>query len=115
VFRRSAEQAATTAAHDTILSTFDGHCAADRENCRTGLAARAAAAQEAPPVTPPTVDIVAPSPLPGLGIDRDKVPSNTQSVQAPQITTQGPTPARFVGYSEVESCCKDSLIIWTTA
>ena len=60
-------------------------------------------------------EIVAPSPLPGLGIDRDKVPSNTQSVQAPQITTQGPTPARLVGYSEVESCCKDSLIIWTTA
>ena len=64
-------------------------------------------------------EVVAPSPLRGLGIDRDKVPSNAQSLQAPQITTRGPpsftTPARFVGYSEVESCCKHSLIIWTTA
>jgi hypothetical protein len=51
----------------------------------------AAAAQEAPPVTLPTVAVVAPSPLPGLGIDRDKVRSNAQSLQAPQITTQGPT------------------------
>jgi len=42
-----------------------------------------------------------------------------QSLQTPQITTQGPTsfttPVRFVAYSEVESCCKHSLIIWTTA
>jgi len=50
----------------------------------------AAAAAQAP-VTLPSVDVVAPSPLPGLGIDRDKVPSNAQSLPAPEITTQGPT------------------------
>jgi hypothetical protein len=39
------------------------------------------------------VEVVARSPLSGLGIDRDKVPSNAQRLQAPQITTQGPTPS----------------------
>jgi len=77
----------------------------------------AAAAQEALPVT--TVEVVVLSLLPGMGIDGDKVPSNAQSLQTLQITTQGPTsfttPVRFVAYSEVESCCKHSLIIWTTA
>src|SRR5215471_20124176 len=47
---------------------------------------------ETPPVTIlPPVEVIAPSPLPGLGIDRDKVPSNAQSLPAPQITTEGPT------------------------
>jgi hypothetical protein len=45
------------------------------------LLTAAAAAQEAPPVT--TVEIVALSLLPGMGIDRDKVPSNVQSLQTP--------------------------------
>jgi len=44
------------------------------------LLTAAAAAQEAPPVA--TVEIVALS-LPGMGIDRDKVPSNVQSLQTP--------------------------------
>jgi iron complex outermembrane receptor protein len=39
----------------------------------------------------PTIEVIAASPLPGLGIDRDKVPSNAQSLPAPQITTEGPT------------------------
>src|SRR5215472_6935875 len=51
----------------------------------------AAAAQSEAPTPLPTVEVVAPSPLPGLGIDRDKVPSNAQSLPAPDITTQGPT------------------------
>lgn len=51
----------------------------------------AAAAQAESPLTLPTVEVVAPSPLPGLGIPRDKVPSNAQSLPAPEITTQGPT------------------------
>src|SRR5215831_1538136 len=47
---------------------------------------------ETPPaIVLPPVAVIAPSPLPGLGIDRDKVPSNAQSLPAPQITTQGPT------------------------
>ena len=50
-----------------------------------------AAAQEEAPVTLPSVEVIATSPLPGLGIDRDKVPSNAQSLPAPDITTQGPT------------------------
>ena len=41
----------------------------------------AAAAQEALPVT--TVEVVVLSLLPGMGIDRDKVPSNVQSLQTP--------------------------------
>jgi iron complex outermembrane receptor protein len=48
-------------------------------------------AQEPPPETLPTLEVIATSPLPGLGIDRDKVPSNAQSLSAPDITTQGPT------------------------
>jgi hypothetical protein len=48
------------------------------------------------PVTPaatplPPVEVIATSPLRGLGIDRDKVPSNAQSLPAPEIMTQGPT------------------------
>jgi len=39
----------------------------------------------------PPVAVIATSPLPGLGIDRDKVPSNAQSLPAPQVTTEGPT------------------------
>src|SRR5215469_1771720 len=51
----------------------------------------AALAQTEAPVTLPAVEVVSTSPLPGLGIDRDKVPSNAQSLPAPQITTEGPT------------------------
>jgi iron complex outermembrane recepter protein len=39
--------------------------------------------------TLPTVEVIATSPVPGLGIDRDKVPSNAQSLPAPDITKQG--------------------------
>src|SRR5215472_12954182 len=51
----------------------------------------AAKAQTEAPVPLPPVTVIATSPLPGLGIDRDKVPSNSQSLPAPQITTEGPT------------------------
>ena len=44
----------------------------------------------APPVTLPTVEVIGTSPLPGIGIDRDKVPSNVRSLAAPDDTTQGP-------------------------
>src|SRR5215469_1992138 len=49
------------------------------------------AAEEPATAVLPTVQVIAASPLPGLGIDRDKVPSNAQSLPAPQITTEGPT------------------------
>src|SRR5262245_55233633 len=49
------------------------------------------AAEEPATAVLPTVQVIAASPLPGLGIDRDKVPSNAQSLPAPEITTQGPT------------------------
>src|SRR5215831_11099688 len=50
-----------------------------------------AAAETPPAATLPPVVVIATSPLPRLGIDRDKVPSNAQSLPAPDITTQGPT------------------------
>jgi len=55
------------------------------------LQPEAAPAQTEAPVTLPAVEVVGTSPLPGLGIDHDKVPSNAQSLPAPDITTQGPT------------------------
>src|SRR5215469_4402990 len=51
----------------------------------------ATAAETTPATTLPPVEVIATSPLPGLGIDRDKVPSNAQSLPAPDITIQGPT------------------------
>ncbi|MGO8866032.1 MAG: TonB-dependent receptor [Alphaproteobacteria bacterium] len=46
---------------------------------------------EAPPtlVLPP-IEVIGTTPLPGTGIDRDKVPSNVQSLTAPDISKQGP-------------------------
>ena len=46
---------------------------------------------EAPAIALPGVEVIAASPLPGLGIDRDKVPTNARSLPAPDITIQGPT------------------------
>jgi iron complex outermembrane recepter protein len=46
---------------------------------------------EAPPTTTlPTTEVIATSPLPGTGIDRDKVPSNATSIRAPDTARQGP-------------------------
>jgi hypothetical protein len=45
---------------------------------------------EEPVVNLPLVEVIAGSPLPGTGIDRDKVPSNVQSLPAPDTRTQGP-------------------------
>ncbi|HEV2188650.1 MAG TPA: TonB-dependent receptor, partial [Stellaceae bacterium] len=46
-----------------------------------------------PPVeTLPTVEVIGTSPLPGVGIDRDKMPSNVQGPPAPDIAKQGPAP-----------------------
>jgi hypothetical protein len=44
----------------------------------------------APSVTLPTVEVIGTSPLPGLGIDRDKVPSNARSLAAPDDAKVGP-------------------------
>lgn len=66
-----------------------------------GLWSVAAAAQNAgnPPVSSPVptvtlapVDVIGTSPLPGIGIDRDKVPANAQTMPAPDIAVQGPAP-----------------------
>jgi iron complex outermembrane recepter protein len=43
-----------------------------------------------PPETLPEVVVIGTTPLPGSGIDRDKVPSNAQSLSAPDTTKQGP-------------------------
>ncbi|HTO84268.1 MAG TPA: TonB-dependent receptor, partial [Methylomirabilota bacterium] len=59
-----------------------------------GLAAVPALAQTAdqgaPTATLPTVEVIGTSPLPGTGIDRDKVPSNVQTLSAPDVAKQGP-------------------------
>jgi len=51
----------------------------------------AQAADQAPPsATLPTVEVIGTSPVPGTGIDRDKVPSNVQILGAPDVAKQGP-------------------------
>ncbi|HTZ78749.1 MAG TPA: TonB-dependent receptor [Stellaceae bacterium] len=58
------------------------------------LACSAARAQTAPPAdeattTLPTVEVIGTTPLPGTGIDRDKVPANVQSVTHSDLTREG--------------------------
>jgi iron complex outermembrane receptor protein len=49
-------------------------------------------AAEAPAtVTLPTTEVIGTSPLPGTGIDRDKVPANVQSLPSPDTAKQGPS------------------------
>lgn len=59
-----------------------------------GVSGAAAYAQTPPSPAPETtlapVEVIGTSPLPGVGIDRDKVPSNVQSLAAPDITRNGP-------------------------
>src|SRR6266513_835585 len=50
----------------------------------------AATGSDAASATLPTVEVIGVSPLPGLGIDRDKVPSNARSLAAPDDAKQGP-------------------------
>ena len=53
--------------------------------------ALAQTADQAPPsATLPTVEVIGTSPVPGTGIDRDKVPSNVQTLSAPDVAKQGP-------------------------
>ena len=42
--------------------------------------------------TLPAIEVIGTSPLPGIGIDRDKLPSNAQSLPPPDIAKQGPAP-----------------------
>ena len=53
-------------------------------------AAAQSAPGEAPVTTLPTTEVIGTSPLPGTGIDRDKVPSNARSLPAPDTAKQGP-------------------------
>lgn len=45
-----------------------------------------------PETTLPTVEVIGTSPLPGVGIDRDKLPSNAATLPAPSTAKQGPAP-----------------------
>ncbi|HUK10699.1 MAG TPA: Plug domain-containing protein [Stellaceae bacterium] len=45
---------------------------------------------EVPVNTLPTTEVVGTTPVPGVGIDRDKVPSNVQILSAPDTTKRGP-------------------------
>ncbi len=42
-------------------------------------------------LTLPTVEVIGTSPVPGVGIDRDEIPANVQSIVAPDTAKQGPT------------------------
>src|SRR6516225_2926335 len=55
------------------------------------LAARNAAAQEAPPLTLtlPTIEVVATTPLLGSGVDAAKVPAQTQVLTGADVTREG--------------------------
>ena len=46
-------------------------------------------APEPPAPTLPTIEVIGTSPLPGSGIDRDKVPSNVQSLTASDLRREG--------------------------
>jgi iron complex outermembrane recepter protein len=54
------------------------------------VAAQTGSDAASPVQTLPTVEVIGVSPLPGLGIDRDKVPSNARSLAAPDDAKQGP-------------------------
>ncbi|HWB47551.1 MAG TPA: TonB-dependent receptor [Stellaceae bacterium] len=69
-----------------------------------GLLWSATAVAQTPP-TPPAgplvpgqaltlapIDVIAPTPLPGTGIERDKVPANVQVLPSPDLAKQGPSP-----------------------
>src|SRR5271170_8498976 len=47
------------------------------------------AAQAPPRETLPTVEVIGATPLPGTGIDRDKVPANVQSLTASDLAREG--------------------------
>lgn len=50
-----------------------------------------AAAETPATVTLPTTEVIGTSPLPGIGMDRDKVPANTQRLPPPDTAKQGPS------------------------
>jgi iron complex outermembrane recepter protein len=52
-----------------------------------------------PATTLPTVEVIGTSPLPGVGIDRDKVPANVQSLGAGDLEREG-TPSLIQGLSD---------------
>jgi iron complex outermembrane receptor protein len=45
--------------------------------------------ETAPATTLPAIDVIATTPLPGNGIDRDKVPANVQSLDSADLTREG--------------------------
>jgi iron complex outermembrane recepter protein len=51
--------------------------------------ATAAAQAQAPAQTLPTVEVIGTTPLPGTGIDRDKVPAHVQSLSGADLTREG--------------------------
>jgi iron complex outermembrane receptor protein len=57
------------------------------------VAAVAQTAGETPPVTAtlPTVEVIGTTPLPGVGVPRDEVPANVQTLPPPAVSKQGPT------------------------
>ena len=56
------------------------------------LASVTARAQQAPPVSLPQIDIIAPSPLLGSGVNRDTVPAETNVLKGDDLTRGGTPP-----------------------
>jgi iron complex outermembrane receptor protein len=48
-----------------------------------------AASPQAPPTTTTTIQVIGTTPLPGTGIDRDKVPANVQSLTSSDLASEG--------------------------
>ncbi|HEX3537541.1 MAG TPA: Plug domain-containing protein, partial [Stellaceae bacterium] len=59
----------------------------------SGQTASSADRADAPPtLSLPAVNVIGTTPLAGVGIDRDKVPANVQTLPQPDIAKQGPAP-----------------------
>jgi iron complex outermembrane recepter protein len=56
------------------------------------IAAAPASGADGDAATLPTIEVIGTTPLPGIGVDRDKVPANAQTLPAPDTSKQGPAP-----------------------
>jgi iron complex outermembrane receptor protein len=56
-----------------------------------GVALPAIAVAQTAVTTLPTVEVIGTTPLPGVGVPRDEVPANVQTLPAPQVSKAGPT------------------------
>jgi iron complex outermembrane receptor protein len=72
------------AAAALVMAGLTGHAA----NAQTADQGQAPVTDQAP-VTLPTIEVIGTSPLPGTGIERDKVPANVQTLNSSDIAREG--------------------------